>query len=69
MKFTSRDRDNDLDSTDNCSHGNGGWWYSDCGYCIELNDDYGDHYIHINGVKHLKLIAEMKIRPQNCKIS
>ena len=68
MKFTSRDRDNDLDSTGNCSPGNGGWWYSDCSYYIELNDDYGDHYIHINGVKHLKLIAEMKIRPQNSKI-
>ena len=65
MKFTSRDRDNDL-SGRNCAPGNGGWWYNNCGFTIELNDDYGDHHIHLNGQGHRKLIAEMKIRPMNC---
>ena len=30
MKFSSHDRDNDLDSNGNCAHQRGGWWHRGC---------------------------------------
>ena len=66
MKFTSRDRDNDLYGS-NCAHGDGGWWYNNCGH-LELNDDYGSIRMHLNGQWHHTPLVETKIRPLNCNI-
>ena len=37
MKFSSRDRDNDLLPSGNCAISCSGWWYNRCSY-IQLND-------------------------------
>ena len=66
MKFTSRDRDNDLWSI-NCAHSRGGWWYHDCSY-IQLNNEHNAIGININREWHYPTSVEMKIRPQNCNI-
>ena len=65
MKFTSRDRDNDF-SGGNCAHGDGGWWYNNCGH-MELNDDIGSKRMYLNGQWHHLLFIEIKIRPVNCE--
>ena len=69
MKFTSRDRDNDL-ARDNCAQPNsfGGWWHNRCGY-IQLNRDYNNFFMHLNDQTQYPTFVEMKIRPQNCDIS
>ena len=67
MKFTSRDRDNDLNGPKNCAHYSGGWWYYSCSF-IRLNDAYTTTGIamYLNRQWHYPTSVEMKIRPQNC---
>ena len=68
MKFTSRDRDNDLRS-DNCAHYYGGFWHSNCGG-FEINDDPNDDasILYLNGQWYGTTLVEMKVRPKNCVI-
>jgi len=65
MKFTSRDRDNDMWSWSNCGH-YGGWWYNDCGY-ISLNNVYIGSTMYLNDGWYRTLFVEMKIRIKDCK--
>ena len=64
MKFTTRDRDNDLWSVDNCGQF-GGWWYNSCSH-IRLNREYENLFILLNGQLLSPTFVEIKIRPQNC---
>ncbi|XP_065902544.1 fibrinogen C domain-containing protein 1-like [Dysidea avara] len=65
MKFSSRDRDNDLSSI-NCALSIGGWWYRSCGV-VRLNNDYNDIItIYLNYQWHALPFIEIKIRPLNC---
>ena len=65
MKFSSRDRDNDLSSI-NCALSIGGWWYRSCGV-VRLNNDYNDIItIYLNDQWHALPFIEIKIRPLNC---
>ena len=70
MKFTTKDRDNDLYS-DNCAvTGNGknsnGWWFNHCA-SIQLNKQYSEvHKMYDGSSWHNYLFIEMKIRPINC---
>ena len=73
MKFTTKDRDNDLYSSGNCARisGNGknnnGWWFNRCAY-IKLNQQYSEvHKIYDGSSWHNYLFIEMKIRPINCQ--
>ena len=71
MKFTTRDRDNDLAHSYNCAREPvtraGGWWYRDCSH---FNPNMYKHNYSINlGRKNYPLsYIEMKIRPINCLI-
>ena len=73
MKFTTRDRDNDLHSGSNCAvhqHGGnaGGWWYRGCS-TIHPNHQYRNtNNILLNGKWHPLAFIEIKIRPKNCII-
>ena len=67
MKFSSRDRDNDLRNTVNCVRIVGGWWHRSCSY-IQLNEEYTAIYMYLNREDHYPTSVEMKIRPQNCNI-
>ncbi|XP_065895662.1 fibrinogen C domain-containing protein 1-like [Dysidea avara] len=73
MKFTSRDKDNDLWEKNCAIHwaggSTGGWWYRDCTH-IPLN-----HLFHpnrktafLNGQWQRISTWEMKIRPKDCRI-
>ena len=64
MKFTSRDRDNDLGS-DNCALHRGGWWFHSCSH-IDLNREL--IRIRLNDENQFPTFVEMKIRPQICDI-
>ena len=71
MKFTTKDRDNDLSSR-NCAidartgRDSGGWWYRDCS-SIQVNHQYTAIQIYLNGITHKNIsFTEMKIRPLNC---
>ena len=66
MKFSSRDRDNDLYSRI-CAVSNGGWWYRTCSN-IYLNDIYTDIRMYLNGLHHYPTSVEMKVRPKICNI-
>ena len=63
MKFSSRDRDNDL-SSGNCAHYRGGWWYNNCG-AVHVHDDDATIII-INREWHAPELLEIKIRPCDC---
>ena len=70
MKFTTRDRDNDIWNGLNCAVdyvGNAsGWWHKDCSY-IYPNHQYNNYYsIILNGQWHSLPFIEIKIRPVNC---
>jgi len=65
MKFTSRDRDNDLYNGINCAHYDGAWWHHSCGF-IRLNENHSSWLIHLNAEHHAMLFIEMKIRLQGC---
>ena len=71
MKFTTKDRDNDL-SSDNCALNGrdgkyaGGWWHKDCSL-IHLNHVYSRVHIYLADRKtHHVPFVEMKIRPHKC---
>ena len=69
MKFTTKDRDNDQQSS-NCAKGfggkAGGWWYNNCAYII-INNQYNHYYsIYLNGKYHPLPFVEMKIKPYKC---
>ena len=70
MKFTTKDRDNDLFSGNCAVNGNGkngnGWWFNRCA-SIQLNQQYSEVQKMYNGSSwHNYLFIEMKIRPINC---
>ena len=67
LKFSSRDRDNDLWNNSNCASGDGGWWHSWCSH-IQLNERYSSVYMDLNYETLYPTFVEMKIRPQNCNI-
>ncbi|ALC44603.1 maker743 [Drosophila busckii] len=68
MKFTTRDRDNDL-SPGNCAtdYQSGGWWYKNCSDC-NLNGQFvkfkanSTRIIHWAGWEGLRMV-HMLIRP------
>ncbi|XP_061186918.1 ficolin-1-like [Saccostrea echinata] len=65
MKFTTRDRDNDLDNAHNCALlSGGGWWHNAC-QRSNLNGQFGQsdylHGINWNGFVSLSVV-EMKVR-------
>ena len=70
MRFTTKDRDNDL-STANCAvngrdgRDSGGWWYRDCSL-IHVNHQYTSIRMAFGGRWHHVSFTEMKIRPHNC---
>ena len=66
MKFSTADRDNDL-SSGNCALGEGGWWLRRCSH-IELNNDYNNTKLLLNGQWHDVPSVELKVRPLNCKL-
>ena len=69
MKFTTKDRDNDMKSDGNCAisgHGDnaGGWWYN---YCSLIQPNHEDKLtIHLNRKWHFLPFIEMKIKPITC---
>ena len=72
MKFTAKDRDNDLGSSRNCAiaagagRDGGGWWYRNCAH-IHINQQYKNIRMYLNGkVHHSISFTEMKIRPHSC---
>ena len=68
MKFTSRDRDNDIVSG-NCANSHGGFWHSNCGG-LEINANPNNpSIIYLNGQWHNPALIEMKVRPKNCDIA
>ena len=69
MKFTTRDRNNDKWSGDNCAvlaHGGnaGGWWYNACS--LIYPNQYNRNIIRLNGQWLAVRSIETKIRPVNC---
>jgi len=64
LKFSSRDRDNDLYSSFNCALSYGGWWHRYCNG-MQINDNDGS-IILINRQWHAPTLLEFKIRPQDC---
>ena len=66
MKFTSRDRDNDIVKDSNCAKSQGGWWYKQCSE-VKLHSTYNSaHMVRLNGQGLALPFMEMKIRPVNC---
>ena len=71
MKFTTKDRDNDLSSA-NCAvngrdgNNGGGWWYKDCSL-IHPNYQYGRIRMRLNRIwDYFIPFIEIKIRPYSC---
>jgi len=68
MKFTTRDRDNDVNTINNCAvEFSSGWWYGKC-FAINLNYKYDKSYgfIYLGHKWYSPKFLEMKIRLVNC---
>ena len=71
MKFTTKDRDNDINGRGNCAVNReganaGGWWHNYCSY-IHVNHQYKNKYsIYLNRKYHPLPFIEMKIKPITC---
>lgn len=70
MRFTTKDRDNDVSSANCAVNGRdgvyaGGWWYNDCSL-IHLNNQYKQIRISLNKRWYFISFSEMKIRPKIC---
>ena len=66
LKFTSRDRDNDLMDGGNCASLLGGFWYGNCAR-LRLNGPYRQNTILIVNNQWLNTnLLEVKIRPKDC---
>ena len=66
MKFSTYDKDNDLDSSHCAKKYHGGWWYSDC-HGVNLNGRYDKYreesqYKSIRWLPYRLTFTEMKIR-------
>ena len=61
MKFTTRDRDNDMYSNGNCALNTGGWWY--------LNRQYSNIHMDLNGQTVYLTFVELKNRSRSCDIN
>ncbi|CAF4282739.1 unnamed protein product [Adineta steineri] len=74
MKFTTKDRDNDLSPEWNCAqHFKGGWWYKQChqanpnGERENNKSSEGINWFTWHGYTYSLKKTEMKIRPSNFK--
>ena len=71
MKFTTKDKDNDLHSGGNCAtdydgKNAGGWWHRSCSH-IHPNHQYQSSYTIVLYNKWYPVsFIEMKIKPYNC---
>ena len=65
MKFTTKDRDNDLYSSANCATDRGAWWHNGCTH-LHLHHHYKDIYVALNGMANHISFTEMKIKPKKC---
>ena len=58
MKFTTKDKDNDLSSYRNCAitsgpgSNGGGWWYRDCSH-VHINHRYPIIRMYLNGISQI----------------
>ena len=70
MQFTTRDRDNDIWSS-NCanSFGNSGWWYRSCENALLTGSHSSRRLTWLNraGARTYHAFAEMRLRPKSCK--
>ena len=72
MTFSTKDRDDDGWSSNNCAvQYTGAWWYNDCNhsnlngkYLGDKNDERGARWGHFKGSLSLKF-TEMKVRPSS----
>ena len=68
MKFTTKDRDNDLFHT-NCAayDDRGGWWYRSCTNIVPNHQYNHKNALYLNGKLHpLPPFIEIKIKPYKC---
>ena len=67
LKFSSRDRDNDLHSSANCGLRYGGFWYNKCGG-LEIHDvgPKDSSTLYLNSKWHATTLVEMKVKPKDC---